>query len=198
MKKFFKELDLYKGIVLVSWLLLPVVGGWAYWLQGELKRADTALHDAMRTGGDLEEIGKYQKAVEEQRRNSASRTEVVDNPRVYFDKCIRVADQSGNLKRTDYEINPKGTTNGGKNAQDTIVDIDFKDMALNRDFLMAVLFNCEASSPVWKLRALSIRNADMKNHGYGRRKEPPPPELSDKWEIQKLEFASRAPRPEGR
>ena len=37
MKNWFKNLDLERAIILVALLLIPVAGGWVYYLQNQIK-----------------------------------------------------------------------------------------------------------------------------------------------------------------
>jgi hypothetical protein len=200
--KLLQDLDLYKVIIIVSLLLLPVVGGWSYWLQGELEAGRTALYNATKREGDLEEIGKFQKAVEEQMRSNLTQQSGPDNFNVYFQQCIFSSVSQGGegtrgLRGTDFSITPKGVEAAGPKAEDQVVSITWKrggkdPMPLSRSFLLAVLFNCESSSPIWKLRELSIKNADPALQ-QGRAKAPPP-ELEDSWLVTSMVFGSRQPR----
>ena len=193
---FLRDMDLYKAIILLSWLAIPAVGWWALDLSDQVEVGRKAIADATRRGGDLEEIGKYQKAIEEQRKRSLV-GEIPSEFEVYFEKRIYEA-ADGGLSNADFGISRKGDTPALQNrAIDTIIGIDFRRggreaFPLSRDFLFAVLFNCESQSPMWKLRELSIRNATVGNRRG--RNEVPPPELEDKWMVQSMQFASRRPR----
>ena len=66
-----------------------------------------------------------------------------------------------------------------------------KHLPLSRSFLLAVLFNCE-SQQIWKLRELSIKNAD-EALTRGGKNTAPPPELKDEWVVSTMMFASRQP-----
>ncbi len=198
--KWLRELDLYKSIIFASLLLLPAVGGWACWLQGRLETAQAAIDAATKPNGDLEEIGKYMKGVEEQRKSNATQQGSQEDPGVYFQQRIfgGLRDTSaGALKRTDFSIIEGQPQPAGKGARDRVVTIDFKRggkdrFPLTRSFLLAVLFNCEAGSPIWRLRELKVRNASMSDPGQ-RGNKAPPPETVDEWMVEKLVFASRAP-----
>lgn len=201
--KWLQELDLYKVIIVVSLALLPVVGGWAYYLQQKLEEARAAVTSATKAGGDIEEIGKFQKAVEEQKRSEIMQSTSPDNFAVYFQQCIfgdslsEEAKQQGVLQRNEFSIQEVQGDAAGRNARDRLVEIKFKppgagEKLLPRSLLMAILFNCEANSQIWKLRELNIRNADEALRGSGRNK-PPPPTLQDVWKVDKLVFASRQP-----
>jgi len=189
MKNLFQNLDLYKVIILASLVLLPAVGFWAYRLNGEIELGRVAIRNALKEKGDLEEIGKYEKAVEEQKRNS-DKEEGQESYSVYFQKHI--VHGAGRLRRVNFEIGaPQENQVKGK-AIDTVVPIKFQDenkaLALTRDEILAIVFNCESQSPAWKLQELSIRNESV-----GAQGKAPPPELEDKWIVGSMKFVSRRP-----
>lgn len=194
MKNLFQNLDLYKVIILASLVLLPVVGFWAYYLEEDLKRGRTAIANATKPRGDLEEIGKYQEAIEKQLRNKGS-GEGVESHRIYFNKWI--VQSASRLKRSNFEITPlteKRVGGRGKvGAIDSSMTIKFKGggkhLPLTRAELNAILFNAESQSPVWKLRDLQIRNAGYQSSGN----RPPSLPLEDKWVVMNLAFTSRRP-----
>lgn len=199
MKALFRELDLYKVIILASLVLLPVVGGWAYWLQGELEQARVAAHNATKSGGDLEEIGKFMKAIEEQKGSNLRQQDSQENPRVYFEQCIFGAQRksaAGGLKRSDFIIDEDQPQRAGQKAEDRLVKVTFKRggkeaFPLPRDFLLAMLFTCEAQSRIWKVRELDIRNSTVKQRRGSR--TAPPAEFADEWVVRKMVFAARRP-----
>lgn len=186
MKSFFQSLDLYKVIIFGSLILLPGVGFWAYHLQGELERGRTAIHNATKDRGDLTEIGKYQKAVDEQRRNR-SRDGGKEGYTNYFQANILTG---AKLKSTDFHFGTAQERRVGNRALDTEVPIVFDKIQLRRDQILSILFNCESQSPVWKLRDLKIRNEASRGGARGR---TPPPELEDSWRVDRMVFASRRP-----
>ena len=187
MKSFFGDLDLYKVIIIGSLLLLPAVGFWAYHLDGQIKEGEQAIQKATRDGGTLSEIGKYQKAVDEQRRNRANDAGL-DAYTTYFQNNII---KGARLKSTDFHFSSPRESSVGRRAIDTEVPIKFDKIILSRDQILSILFNCESQSPVWKLRHLHIRNEDVR--GSGSRGRTPPPELGDRWKIEQMVFASRRP-----
>ena len=196
MKAFFQELDLYKAIILCSLVLLPVVGGWAYVLQGDIEEAKIAVANAKRRGGDLEQIAQHQKAIEEQNRSVALQGSQADSFSTYFDRIIGLSMEqgAGTIGSTDYSITKRGDQRAGRDAMDTLVDIRFnKDVGpLHRGFLMAIMYNAELESPTWKLRKLHIKNAGVSRRA-GTRSGPPPVETEDKWLVQEMVFATRKP-----
>jgi len=194
MKNLFQNMDLYKVIILASLVLLPVVGFWSYQLEGELDRGRTAIANATKSRGDLEEIGKFQAAVEKQLANRGS-GDGVESHRIYFNKQIVKA--APRLKRSNFEITPLNTQSvGGRGrarAIDSSMSVIFKQgskrMPLTRKELNAIIFNAESQSPVWKLRDLHIVNA---GHQARANRAPALP-LEDKWLVQTLSFTSRRP-----
>ena len=162
MRTFFESLDFYKVIILLSLVLIPVVGFWAYSLEKELGEARKSIRSATRDGGDLEEIGKYQKAVEEQKRRKLKQVSL-DDYQVYFEKSV--IGGAPRLRLSDIQVQRKPDASvTRKKATDSLVSIAFKKpgrekLTLSQEELLAVLFNCEAQSQIWKLRDLSIRNA---------------------------------------
>ncbi|MFT4513782.1 MAG: hypothetical protein ACI91B_002488 [Planctomycetota bacterium] len=201
---FLKTMDLYKGIILMSVLLLPAGGWWVNKLQTNIESCEKSLRDSKGSGGWLEEIGSLQKKIEVVAQNSTS-TEI-GNPPVYFEGQIMSV--TGNLKATDF--NPKTApteknTVGKQKVSDHVVDVTWgksrDKKSYQMDFIYAVLFNCESGAKtgaatgapsVWRLRRLSIQNAS--SDIWLRTKKTPEPEMEDKWYIKDMKFARREPR----
>lgn len=200
---FFKEMDLYKGIILLSVVLLPLGGWWINGLDAQIVSCQAALRTATKRGGYLEEIGKLQKQIEVVAQNR--RAVSIENPSTYFETQIRAA--SPNLRGDDFsprQPTARPNTIGRQRVVDQVVSIDWgksKDRRdVKMDFVYAVLFNCESGArangvtggppSVWKLRSLKLRNASLERS----RGKTPPPELEDRWTIEKMEFARREPR----
>ena len=204
---FFKTMDLYKGIILVSVLLLPAGGWWINKLQEQIDSCQTALQQAKREGGWLEEIGSLQKKIEVVAQNRRMTSGAIDNPSVYFQGQIMAV--SGNLKANDFnpgKSKPEKNTVGKQKVLDHVVDIKWGDSRNKRpvplEFVYAVLFNCEsgartgmgaAGTPsVWRVRSLNIQNAS--SDAWLGRKKTPEPEMEDAWIIKEMQFARREPR----
>jgi len=205
---FLRNLDLYKAIVLLSLVLLPL-GGWMIKRQDEeIAACKKAIVEATKPGGLLEQIGSLQRKVEVVVQNKRSMSDAIKNPGQYFEDQILAAGGSA-LKTNDFQpLPPKeenSTLKGGKqHITDHVVEITWtrKDMTVPMDFVYAVLFNCESGATkserdqvqqsVWKLRELTIVNAtDERNLAAYK---TPPQELSDKWIIKGMKFARREPK----
>ncbi|MBL8734507.1 MAG: hypothetical protein JNN13_19175 [Planctomycetes bacterium] len=204
---FLRNLDLYKVIVLLSLVLLPA----GYWyittLDQQIEACNRAVTEATKSGGQLEQIGQYQRRVEIVAQNRRSASDAIKEPRTYFEGQILAAGGSG-LKTTDFSpAEPKiekGTLPGSKQPiADHVVDISWKrERDVPLEFVYAVMWNCESGAQaggaqagqpsVWKLRSLTITNNTDKN--LVSAKKTPPPELEDRWVIDEMKFARREPR----
>ena len=205
--KLFQKLDLYKGVILASLLLLPGVGWWIKQTRDAIATANRAITEAIKPGGQLEEIGKLQKqleAVENNRLNAAAQLEDVN---VYFDSQIFRSAASGGIGKDTFQVlapRTEGVMLGKQPATDHIVKINFdragKDTVFTRDLLFAVLFNCESGfrgagtavvASIWKLYSIKIANALVQKEAT--QQLAPPPELEDRWTVTNLQFARREP-----
>ncbi|MEO6594155.1 MAG: hypothetical protein ABIP94_05330 [Planctomycetota bacterium] len=204
--RFLRNLDLYKVIVLLSLVLLPLGGWWCIKKRETIEACKDSIYNATKPNGALEQIGALQKKVEVVSQNRRNTSEAINLPRTYFEGRII---QSGlGLKNDDFSISdPKGEPanmgSGSKSKQkadDFVVDVTWKrnDLAPKWDFIYSVLFNCEAGygvtadasrQSVWKLRELSLENATE----GAKAPKPPPPDLEDRWSIKKMSFARREP-----
>ena len=204
MMNFFKTLDLYKGIVLASLLLLPAGGWWISLISDDIAKCKHAVAKATERGGFLEEIGSYQKKIEIIANNRQSSASIRD-PAMWFEG--QITDANLNLATNDFSPKqPKDETvslGGRQKATDYVVEIDWnKDLRVNMDFVYAVLFNCESGATrnqqvrgqpsVWRLRDLSLVNAT--NERLLRSGRVPPPELKNEWIIKDMKFARREPK----
>jgi len=205
---FFRRLDLYKAIILLCLVALPVCGWWCLKLDESIDECKIAIREATRPGGLLEQIGALQKKVELVVQNRHSTSDAIKIPETYFAGQILAA-ASQDLQGNDFGLEPQkeepATLSGGKQkANDFIVGITWKrkDLAVKLAFIYAVIFNCESGNmtgvvragqqSVWKLRDLEIVNAtDEKAFNSS---SVPPPELEDRWMIKKMAFARREPR----
>lgn len=202
---FLKNLDLYTVLIVLCVLLLPVCAWWCYNTNEEIKLCQSAVREASRPGGLLEQIGALQKKVEIVNQNrGGSRL----NPVGFIEGQIIAAASNGGLGSSDFGLNsPKeepATIPGSKQkVSDYVVTVDWrrKDLEVKLDFIEAVLWNCESGAGVsgatgapsiWRLRALEIVN--MTDDKKTARFDTPPPELEDRWAIKKMQFARREPR----
>jgi hypothetical protein len=203
---FLRSMDLYKAIVLLSLVLLPLGGWWVMRLDSKIVASKKAIDEAKRPGGLIEQIGSLQRKVEVVVQNKRSTSDSINDPRTYFEGQILAAGGSG-LKTSDFQPAPareeKATLASKQPITDYVVDISWprKDLAVQMDFVYAVIFNCESGArmtgdtvqqSVWKLRELHLVNATDERLKQGFK--TPPPELQDKWTIKKMSMARREPR----
>ena len=204
---FFKTMDLYKGIILMSVLLLPAGAWWVSKLDTDIKECEQSLRSATKPGGWLEEIGSYQKKIEVVAQNRRSTSGAIQSPSIYFQGQIMSV--SPDLKANDFtpqKSRSENATIGKQKVLDHVVDIKWGDnrnqKKVRMDFIYAVLFNCESgarkgvgatgSPSVWRLRSLNIQNESA--DGWLSRKRTPEPEMEDGWIIKDMKFARREPR----
>ncbi|HLU38100.1 MAG TPA: hypothetical protein VK081_01870 [Planctomycetota bacterium] len=194
-----KQFDLYKWIIIVSLVVMPLAGGWVYWLEQKIERGERAIALATRPRtGELYTIGRLLHEIEVLAKSAGTASDGSD-PGVYFDR--QIIQSSEGLRSTDYKIDPAGATpNPDSRSIDRIWKIEFKrdnkPLPLSRELIQAVLFNIEAHSPAWRLRSLHMRAEDVRQ--LQNRGANPPPEIGDNWTIDKMEFARREPDTSGR
>lgn len=189
----FRDMDLYKGIIILSLLLIPGALGFVFWVQGELQAAQAAVAAAERPRtGEIEKIGALQRQFETVDQNAASVRTSGGSPAVYFQNQITTSSK-GTIGANDYEVSPEKTSAvpGRRDAQDQLVSINFrKGLVLPRALIHALVFNCESAGvQVWKLRRLRVSNVEIAK----LRNQAPPQTVADDWEIGTLEFARRKP-----
>ncbi len=203
---FLRNMDLYKAIVLLSLVLLPL-GGWMIKRQNDdIAACKRAIEDATKSGGVLEQIGALQRKVELVVQNKRTMSDAIKDPGLYFQDQITAA--SKDVKTIDFQPMPAReenfTLNGKTRVADYIVDVNWvrKD-PVGMDFVYAVIFNCESGAramgvgdkveqSVWKLRELIVENATGER--LLSQRKTPPAQLDDKWTIKKLSFARREPK----
>ncbi|MEO0481596.1 MAG: hypothetical protein AAF196_19165 [Planctomycetota bacterium] len=193
----FKDLDIYKVILLASILLVPGAWGYASFLDGKYKEAKTRHAAALRAGGVIHEIGRLSAQLESIKRNADRGVD--QEPKLFFKNQIQNTDRSGQIKSTSFTVttdDPSDRLRGrssGRRSVDVTADIDFveKDLTLSREYINALLFNCESQGvQIWKLRELSIENEALK--GF-KPNVIPPQTVENKWRINRLVFARRKP-----
>lgn len=205
---FLRNLDLYKVIVLLSFVVLPLGGWWCHDLDQKIDAGRKSLTEAKRPGGLLEQIGNLQKKIEVVAQNRRLASDAINMPRPYFEGQI-IAAGGPNLRTDDFglsdpKVEPAVLGQTKQRADDYVVEVTWqrKDFARQLDFIYAVLFNCESGAgraaeqagrqSIWKLRELQIVNAtdDRLLQSY----KTPPPQLDDNWSIRAMKFARREPR----
>ncbi|MFK7741780.1 MAG: hypothetical protein AB8H80_15785 [Planctomycetota bacterium] len=207
---FFRNMDIYKVIILLSVVLLPLGWWWVNGLEDKLQASEKAYQSATRRGGHLEQIGQLEKTIEIVAKNRRISSDTISEPSVYFEGQINAV--SPELRLTDFRLrkveqDPARIGKKGR-AVDHVMPIDWspgrsqKDRkSYPMDFIYAVIFNCEsgatragaaaAAPSVWRLRKLRLENAtDPK---FVRGSTAPAPELRDAWLISDMEFARREP-----
>ena len=201
-----KNMDLYKGVILVSLLLLPVVGWWINTLNTEKMKAVKAVEAATRGGGFLEEIGELQRKVEVVEVGRVTGNATGQHEMYFLGQIYQAAE---GMDKSAFSIGAQrsemaNTGSSRQRARDFVVKVDWqkvggKEFALPRDLLFAVLFNCEsgargnrtsAAPSVWKLRKLRMQNLTAKS--VNREGTPPQP-FEDKWIVNEMSFARREP-----
>ena len=208
---FFKQMDLYKAIVLLSVVLLPLGGWWINELDTQIELCDRALYDATKRGGLIEEIGALQRQIEVVEQNRRSTSDTIEQPGIYFEQQIlQSASPVGSLQADDFAPKPplqEPARVGKQKLVDHVVKIDWGRQADRKkvmlDFVYRVLFNCESGAQVpgsqrpptpsvWRLRKLRLVNATNEKivSGY----KVPDPEMQDAWYIKDMQFARRGPR----
>lgn len=207
--KLLQNLDLYKVVIVGSLVGLPAVGWWIKRTSDNIEAAQRAVTEATKKGGLLEEIGKLQEQLDIVQKNRRDTSDATGNTDLYFDGQIIRSAKDGNLDKNQYKINPAREepvqTSSKQAARDHIVKIDWlprggKDFSINREFLFAVLFNCESGArgpnvtqvpAIWKLYSLKITNVSLGREAS--QQQAPPPTTEDEWVIGKMEFARREP-----
>ena len=206
---FFKDLDLYKGVILASLILLPGAGWMIHKRQQQIDAAQVKLRAAKREGGHLTEIGEMIQQIQTVENNRITGSGAGQYS-VYFEDQVLAADRTKTFKSSDITISQakqrNGVTGSKQRANDFAVTIDFKtDFKATWEFLFAVLYNCESGArlagqesqqsmaSIWKLSKLDIRNASFEEVRNGA---TPPLPFQDAWIVRKngLEFARREPK----
>ncbi len=199
MKDWLKNLDLERAIILVSLLLMPVAGGWAYYLNNQIDAGLEARDAATKSKGFIERIATLQKQITQFKKGERA-GDTDTEPRLYFEKAVRDAQAKDtvDIGRADFSIavdrRLKAVT-GNRKLKDTELTMNFRKQgrtayAVGRSFINAFIFNVEVGgSRVWKLRNFRMVNELYKE--LRGKKEMPPEEIPDRWFPEKLVFARR-------
>jgi hypothetical protein len=196
--KLFGNMDLYKAIVLASFVLLPASGGWVYWLNDQIVETKAAL---ARASDQTKEIGALEKQMETVSANQGKTALQTESPNEWFTKII--VSSGGGISPDDFTFPQPHETQvmvGKSKAIDTEVSIDFgkasgtnrNDFKLGRDYIFALIYNCEMQQ-IWKLRSLEMINGTSEREAVAYK--TPPAELEDRWLVKKLTFVKRKPAP---
>jgi hypothetical protein len=191
-----KQFDLYKWIIIGSLVVMPVAGGWVYWLGQKIAEGERAVAAATRPRtGELATIGRLLAEIQSQAKSAGTQT--AEDPAVYFDKEINKA-SGGTLERNAYHIVPvSAVPHRETKSLDRLYKMEFKRhnkaFALGRDLVQAIVYMVEANSPAWRLRSLRLRNETIAAKQMQSSGIKPPPEIDDKWLVEKMEFARREP-----
>ena len=201
---FFREMDLYKLVILVSGLLLPVTGWWINHSMQEIAVAQKAVADAPRL---LERIGKTRSDLDMISHNAVSAgDEPVRTPETYFETQI-VRSAGGRISTSDFKVTKEKEDRVAQHATDWLAKIDFprkgnKGLEITREILFAVLFNCESGAKgkdvptqsIWKLQQLEVVNATSVAQEKFTSHKAPPSELEDLWSLTRsIYFVRREP-----
>ena len=188
-----KQFDLYKWIIIGSLVVMPIAGGWVYWLEQQIAEGNRGIAAATRPStGELQTIGRLLAEIENQAKNAGASS--AEDRDVYFDRMISKSSQD--LKRNDYKIDQvSALPHRDTKSIDRLYKIEFKrdgkQFSLPRTLVEAVMFNIEANSPAWRLRALTLRNETTKQMRTAGTK--PPPEIEDNWLVDNMQFVRREP-----
>ena len=190
----FKDLDVYKIILLASILLVPGAWGYAWYKDGQVEDAKKALRLAANAqNGPLDRIGEVLTELETVQQN-ADRGQETD-AKIFFQNQLISSDKSRSISPNDFAIDENVPSSRGraKKTKDIDVDIKFleKGFKLSRGYLHALLYNCESQGlQIWKLRRLTIENAALKEL---KKNDPVPETVADDWLLSKLTFSRRVP-----
>jgi hypothetical protein len=196
--KLFGDMDLYKSIILASFVLLPAAGGWVYWLDGQIGETKLAM---VRAKDQIKEIGVLQKQLEIVIQSDKAGAVSNDNPNEYFEAKIVGSVTGGGIGKDDFTFEPglreTQVAIGKGKAVDNEVGIIFgkqgagrTDFKVSREYLFALIYNVEQQQ-IWKLRHLTITNATSTNELTTHK--TPPVELCDQWIVNSLRFVKRKP-----
>jgi hypothetical protein len=196
--KLLGDMDLYKAIILASFVLLPAAGGWVYWLDGQIGQTRLAMD---RAKDQVKEIGVLQKQMETVVANDKAGGVSEQNPNEYFESKIIGSVAGGGIGKDDFTFEPglrESQVQIGKGkAVDNEVGIIFgkqgagrTDFKVSREYLFALIYNVEQQQ-IWKLRHLQITNGT--NTPELTAHKTPPAELEDKWIVNSLRFVKRKP-----
>ena len=187
-----KGMDLEKVIIILALVLLPVAGGWVYFLTEDLAAAERALSSSMI---ETKMINAYrlQDTIDQTKKMLEDQGGEVGNYNRYFEERLFSSVPPGSdITANHITVNQLGNTRqaGRGRYEDVEVDVKFdREMRLGRDFVNAYIYNCEMKTPIWRLRNLKMSNPQFKS----AEGSVPPLEMEDNWKVDIMHFARRMP-----
>ncbi len=197
-KKLFSDMDLFKGVILGSVVVILGLSVWGWRLYDRLQTGKRAM--AAAKADDIASLATLQKQMQQLKYDQLKIKGQIndDDPTTYF---YAVITDYGKVPRDPYKLKPeKGGGTNIPNAEDREMVVDFSGAQvgkskyyLTRNTIWTIIYNIEALSPRWKLRELKLRpKEEVEKTG---RIAAYPETLSDEWMVDKMVFASRAPKP---
>jgi len=199
LRDFFRNLDGFKIVILISLACVLGFTVWGYLLYDRVAAAETAVTSA---DSEIKRIASVQQQIldmQQQERDSGSATYSNLAPQIYMD---RILTEYGMItdKNLYNVIEDREHSVSKLPAVDKEFEVQFRQQSGNRvepvyvprDNLFAIIFNAEARAPQTKLRSLHMRAKEFDTRGRGLKTYPE--SLSDEWRVDRLRFASRSPR----
>lgn len=196
--KFFRNMDLLKGLILFCVVACIGLGVWNWMLTKEVKAAKAAWQ---RSKSDYSKIIALTKEIQTLYEAMDLQGDVDTDPLRYFVKQLSGA---AKISRADYnfgDINPKERSlvgGGSKRTQrvtERVAPIKFvggkKKRFATREQVFVACYNSEKNSKRWTLQALKMRAREVLEGASAKKGYPE--ELSDEWFVDKMEFVSREP-----
>ncbi|MCA8957323.1 MAG: hypothetical protein KDC87_14710 [Planctomycetes bacterium] len=192
-----KNLDLEKLIIILSLVLIPVAGGWVYYLRDKIAVADTALAAARDPRGIVKELLELQGLIDQTKEELEKQGGDATEATTYFRGRLAGSMTPGSalpIKVADILVEQRQPIKNDRGGYaDLAVSLRFGKggrMELPRSFVNAFIVNSESQSPIWKLRSLRISNAEMSG---GVARKSPSLEMKDDWIVREMVFARRRP-----
>lgn len=195
MGRLFRNMDPLKFVILFCLVACAGLGLWNSLLTAEFEDVQRSWRDAKRKVVDihaiLKEISTLYQAKDDQIKYGSQAG-------VYFENQLT---EYGGIPHKAYNLKERGEQTvkiDGRKAIEYTQEIDFSGrgrgerLLLPRENWFRAFYNCERNSKRWRLRELHLKCEEQfdrtrdKDAGY-------PEELSDKWYVQRLVFASREP-----
>jgi hypothetical protein len=203
-KKLFRDMDLFKGVILGSVVVILGLSLWGWRLYDRLQRGERAMDAAK--ADHIASLATLQKQMQQLKDDQLKIGGQIndDDPTTYFFKVIT---DYGKVPRDPYKLKqePARTVRTIANAEDREVIVDFNPVQaggrgkyyLTRNTIWTIVYNVEALSPRWRLRELRMVPREQVEKRMAGRLSSYPETLSDEWQIEKMVFASRTPKQQG-